>query len=150
MANSYATTTTNLGMSVPTTGCPDYEATNAVGLLTAAVNKLDNVVLNLEVKTAAAAITSTIGKVILKAGSAAAITLPLPIAGQPSAGGQDGQEMTVIAADAYAYTVTTPANGINGTKHIATWAAAVGNSVKLVAYNGVWLTDDPPNGVTLS
>jgi hypothetical protein len=56
----------------------------------------------------------------------------------------------IVAADAFAYTVTTPTNGINASKHIATWTAAVGNSLCLVAYGGSWYTNGSPSGVTLS
>jgi hypothetical protein len=146
-----ATKTANIGIAVPTTGCIDYESGNAVGLLSAAVQTLDGYVLGLEVLTAAGAIQATVGKVILKAGAADALTLAAPVAGQPSAitPGDDGQELTIVAADAFAYTVTAPANAINGNKHIATFGAAAGDAIKLVAYNGVWYAEFL-NGVTLS
>jgi len=83
---AYSTTTPNAGIAIPSTGCPDYESGNAIALLSAAVNKLDQLILNLETHTSAGAISSTIGKVILKAGSAAAMTLAAPTAGQPAAG----------------------------------------------------------------
>jgi hypothetical protein len=150
MTQVYSTKTPNMGLAVPSTGCPDYETGNATALFSAAITALDNAVLNGEVKTAAGTIASTIGKVILKAGAAVALTLAAPVAGSVANGGQDFQELTIIADDAFAYTVTTPANAINASKHVITWAAAIGNGLKLVAYNGGWLTADALNGVTLS
>ncbi len=88
--------------------------------------------------TAAGAIAQKEGYVFLKAGSAAAMTLVAPTAGAPSAAGDDGKEITIIAEDAFAYTVTTPANKINGAKHIATWTAAIGNGMTMIAFNGIW------------
>jgi hypothetical protein len=98
--------------------------------------------------TAAGAI-SVGGSAVLKAGSAAAMTLAAPIAGSQLSGGQDFAEMVIFAADAYAYTVTTPTNALNGNKHIATFAAAAGNAVYLEAFNGVWYVAQN-NGITLS
>jgi hypothetical protein len=99
--------------------------------------------------TAAGAITA-LGNALLKAGSAAAMTLAAPIAGAQTAGGQDGATLTITAADAYAYTVTTPANAINGADDTATWGAAVGNNIQLIADSGVWYVFGTPRGVTLS
>jgi hypothetical protein len=98
---------------------------------------------------ASGAITIGTGNVAITLGSAAALTLPLPIAGPASAGGQDGASLTIFATTAFAHTVTTPANGINGSLHVATFAAAVGNAVMLTAYNGKWYTASI-NGVTIS
>jgi hypothetical protein len=150
MTQNYSSTSPVLGLTLPNTGCPDYEPGNAVGLFVAAITTIESAVFGLTAYTAAGAITLGNGKAILKAGSAAAMTLAAPVAGLPSAGGNDGQEIVIISDDAYAYTVTTPSNKINGAKHVATWTAAIGNSLRLVAYNGVWLTADPVNGVTLS
>jgi hypothetical protein len=78
------------------------------------------------------------GKALLLAGSAAAMTLAQPVAGAQNAGGNDGMVMEITALDAYAYTVTTSADGINGTGDTLTASAAVGDTVNLVAYGGVW------------
>jgi hypothetical protein len=99
--------------------------------------------------TAAGAITPG-GTAFLLGGAANAMTLALPVAGPLSSGGQDGVKMTIDAGDAFAYTVTTPASGLNGSLHIATFAAAVGNNIELVAYNGSWYVYGTPRGVTLS
>ncbi|HLI64133.1 MAG TPA: hypothetical protein VKV05_12095 [Terriglobales bacterium] len=88
--------------------------------------------------TAAGAIAEKQGVVCLKAGAAAAMTLAAPTAGNPAAGGDDGKRLLILAEDAFAYTVTTPAGAINGTLHIATWTAGAGNSIELVAFGGVW------------
>lgn len=106
-------------------------------------------ILSANTYTAAGAITQKEGTVFLKAGSAAAMTLVAPTAGLPAAGGDDGRSLTIVSDDANAYTVTTPANGINGSKHVATWTAAEGNAIKLIAYNGAWLAT-MLNGVTLT
>jgi hypothetical protein len=90
------------------------------------------------------------GNAILKTGTAGAFTLAAPIAGSQLSGGQDGCEMTIVSGDAHAYTVTTPASALNGSLHVATWTAAIGNSMTLLAYNGVWYTSAALNGVALT
>jgi hypothetical protein len=98
--------------------------------------------------TAAGAI-QTFGTVLLKTGTAGAMTLALPAAGAQPAG-QDGVHLSIVALDAEAYVVTTPANGINGADDTMTWAAAIGNSIELIAYNGGWVTFLTSKGITLS
>ncbi len=66
-------------------------------------------------------------------GSAGVLAMTLA---QPTAA-QDGTKIFVTAETAYAHTITTPANGINGTKHIVTFAAR-GDGVVLQALNAVW------------
>jgi hypothetical protein len=82
-------------------------------------------------------------------GSAAAYSLAAPVAGLPQNGGQDGQVLRIVSASAFAHVITTPSNVLNGNKHIATFAAAVGNGLELHAKNGQWLVFQN-NGVTLS
>ncbi len=89
------------------------------------------------------------GKAFLKTGTAGAMTLPLPLAGAQSAGGQDGMAMIITALDAEAYTVTTPADGYNGADHVATFGGAIGDSILLLAFGGTWLVTQN-NGITLS
>jgi hypothetical protein len=149
-AMSKTTATAVLGIPLPDANNPDYNTSGPVGQFSAAIKALELALYNNTVYTAAGAIAPANGTAILKAGSAAAMTLAVPVAGAPGAGGNDGEELVIAAADAYAYTVTTPANGINGNKHIATWTAAVGNAIRLKAENGVWLTDDTPLGVALT
>ena len=102
-----------------------------------------------KVYTTAGAI-QTFGTVLLKTGTAGAMTLVLPVAGAQSAGGQDGVHLSILALDAQAYVVTTPANGINGADLHATFGGAVGDSLELIAYNGVWYTFLTSLGITLS
>lgn len=96
------------------------------------------------------AIPPTTGTAMLTKGSIGAYTLAAPSAGSPSAGGQDGLTICIIAGTAFAHVVTCPANKINTNKLTATWTAAVGNSIELVAFNGVWYTLGTPSGVALA
>jgi hypothetical protein len=139
------TSTPKLGINLPTTGSPDYETGNGLALVAAAVSALETAILGATKYTAAGAIAIARGTAFLQAGSGAAMTLAAPTAST-----QDGLQLVIVALDAYAYTVTTPSNAINGNKHVATWTAAVGNSLNLVAYNGVWYTSDALNGVALT
>lgn len=152
----HTTTTSNLSLVVPTAGAPDYGggATDSA-LLSLALLAIDaawppSVAHAPQHITAAGAITVQDGKVFLNTGAASAITLAAPTAGAPGSGGQDGVRVEIIAVDAYGYVLTTPANKINGADDTATWAAAVGNSIVLVAFNGVWYVEGTPKGVTLT
>lgn len=91
----------------------------------------------IEVDTASGAIAIKEGTVLLNGSGALAMTLGAPTAGLPSAGGDDGKKLKIIAATAHAHTVTTPANKINGADDTVTYAA-VGDWAELVAYNGIW------------
>lgn len=95
------------------------------------------------------AIVQTQGVLTLGAASALSLTLAAPVTGLPENGGQDGQILRIVAASAQAYVVTTPSNVLNGNKHIATFAAAVGNSLVLIAKGGLWIVAENL-GVTLS
>lgn len=86
------------------------------------------------------------GTALLKAGTAAAMTLAQPIAGAQSASGNDGMRMRIVALDGEAYTVTTAADGINGTDDTLTSAAGVGDTVELVAFNGIWYVSKTTTG----
>jgi hypothetical protein len=66
-------------------------------------------------------------------GSAAALAMTLPA---PTAL-QDGANLFITAETAHAHTITTPANGINGNKHICTFAAQ-GDALEVEAVGGVW------------
>ncbi len=78
------------------------------------------------------------GTVFINAAGVDACTLASPVAGAPSAGGNDGCRLTIIDVGGHAHTVTTAANKINGNKHIATFNATVGSCIELIAWNGVW------------
>ena len=97
------------------------------------------------VASADGAITIQNSTVIVTKGTAAALTLAAPTATT-----HDGVEITVISTTAAAHTVTAPSNKINGATAVATFGAAIGNAVTLVAYQGVWYTKLTPRGVTFS
>lgn len=99
--------------------------------------------------TAAGAIAEKQGVVVLKTGTAGAFTLAAPTAGNPAAGGDDGKRLLIVAEDAKAYTVTTPASKINGADDTATFGGAIGDSIELAAFGGVWYAINL-TGVTLS
>lgn len=74
---------------------------------------------------------------IITKGSAAALTLPNPVAGT-----DDYKEITIVSDTAFAHVITAATSGFNkkGSSGTATYGAAVGNSLKLMAYNGTWKT----------
>jgi hypothetical protein len=99
--------------------------------------------------TAAGAIPVSSGTHSINGSGALAMTLAAPVAGSRESGGDDGKKLHIVAGTAQAHTVTTPANKINGNKLTATFAAAVGNGIELVANNGVWMVRSSV-GITLS
>lgn len=78
-----------------------------------------------------------------------ACTLAVPKAG-PQPGGDDGKCITIFTNTAAAHTVTTPANGIAPSKHIITFAATIGSTIELQAWNGVWFPTGPGVGATIT
>ena len=66
-------------------------------------------------------------------GSAGVLAMTLA---QPTAA-QDGTQIFVTAETTHAHTITTAASGINGSKHVVTFAAQ-GDGVVLEAINAVW------------
>jgi hypothetical protein len=63
----------------------------------------------------------------------------------------DGAELEIVSLTANAHTVTQSSPGFNngGTaSDVATFGAAIGNSIRLKAYNGIWLVVNL-TGVTL-
>ena len=91
------------------------------------------------------------GVAFITAGSAAALTLGTPVAGDPAVpsgsaaslgatgqNGDDGKVLTIVSKTAYAHTITTAANKINSNKQTITFTAAIGNYVVLEAHGGVW------------
>lgn len=86
------------------------------------------------------------GLVAVTKGSAAALTLAAPTAGD-----DDGKRLTIYSETAFAHTVTQTTPGINGggtASDVATFGAAAGNAVVLIARNGTWWTEQL-KGVTL-
>jgi hypothetical protein len=77
----------------------------------------------------------------LVAASAAAMTLAQP------ALDQEGMEMTIVAAAAQAYTITTASGKyFNGaTNNVATFGGAIGDSLRLVVVGGNWCVVDTSN-----
>lgn len=93
---------------------------------------------------AAGAITPKPGLHRLAAASAAAMTLVAPTADQ------EGQKLLFVATAAQAYTITLGSGYFNGaTNTVATWAAAIGNCLEIIAINGNWCVTLNKN-ITLS
>jgi hypothetical protein len=77
-----------------------------------------------------------------------AMTLGTPLAGDYPVGTavmqalgnprDDGIRLRVVSTTAFAHTITTAANKINGNKLTATFAAAVGNWIEFEALGGIW------------
>lgn len=93
---------------------------------------------------ASGAITIKSGVAFITDASAAALTLAAPIAGV-----DDGKQLVLIDTTGQAHTVTTPSNGINGNKHIATYGGTVADLIAFRAYQGVWYVEYS-TGITLS
>lgn len=83
--------------------------------------------------TADGAVSLKCGTVMITKGTAAALTLALPVAGD-----DDGKILRLVDTVGAAHTVTTPALGINAVNHIATFGATIGQVCELTAYNGSW------------
>lgn len=128
-SNISATSLVDSGLVGDTTTAPAFNTSGTFA---------GGIIAPVQVAAASGAISQVTGVVAITAAGVAAMTLAVPIAGPASAGGQDGAQLTIVAITAQAHTVTTPANGLNGTLHIATFTAAVGNAVTLTAYNGKW------------
>jgi hypothetical protein len=117
-----------------------------------AVRELMDVIGNgtAQVLTGTADAISFPGTTIINSPGVNAATLALPLPGAQPAG-DDGKTVEIFIATAFVHTVTTPANGINLTKHILTWSpAAVGGNIILQAWNGTWLIFGTEKGVTIT
>lgn len=94
----------------------------------------------------------------IASGNAAAAATPavpakevVPVAAEPvKDGGDDGLAITIVAFDAFAYTVTTPVDGIDGKASVATFTVHPGSHINLIAKDGIWETVGAPLGVSLS
>lgn len=95
------------------------------------------------------AITIKEGTVFITSASVDAMTLSTPIAGLPSAGGDDGRTLLIKSTTAHAHTVTTAANVINGADDTITFGGAITDYSELHAYNGKWWQASE-SGATLS
>lgn len=78
-----------------------------------------------------------------------ATTLATPVAGAPSAGGNDGLEITIVDNGGHAHTVTTASGKITPSHHVATFGGTQGSFVTFVARNGFWIPVQS-SGVTIS
>lgn len=123
-----------------------YDSTHAVR------NEAGDKASAYSVAAADGAIAAKSGVVVITKGLAAALTLAAPVAGDPASGGDNGKKLTIVSGTAFAHTVTNAAPGFNNggaLADVATFAAAIGNCLELVAYNGVWHTTNL-KGVTLA
>jgi len=84
------------------------------------------------------AVTPISGIVFVTEAGVDAMTLATPVAGAPSAGGNDGLYLLVIDMGGHAHTITTALHKINGNKNIATFGGTVLQYALFVAYQGVW------------
>jgi hypothetical protein len=100
--------------------------------------------------TGGGAIGVTHGTLFITDAGVGAYTLAAPVAGAPAAGGNDGQTLRIVDGTGHAHTITTPANGINGNKHIATCAGNIGDEIVLRPFNGKWITNPTNTGFTLT
>lgn len=80
-------------------------------------------------------ITAKNGFVHITKGSAAALTLAAPVSGT-----DDGKCICIVSETAFAHVVTSPVRGFNakGSSGTATFGAAKGNNIWLVARGGDW------------
>ena len=94
-----------------------------------------NILANVQTISGDGAITIKNGAVLLTKGSAAAITIAAPTSGV-----DDGAEVTITTSTAFAHVVTQGTVGFNakGASGTATWAAAKGNGITIVAIAGNW------------
>ncbi len=87
-----------------------------------------------EIEAASGAIGIKVGQAIITKSSAAAVmTLGLPT---PTL--DDNKILRVIATTAQAHTVAVDTNGFDGSAKLATFGGAVGDSMTMIAYQGVW------------
>lgn len=98
-------------------------------------NFIGGVQVPVEVAADDGAISIKSGIVVITKGTAAALTLAAPTAGD-----DDGKVLIIDSTTAAAHTVTV-AGGLRGAgtgADVGTFGAAIGNGVTLYAYNGSW------------
>ena len=92
------------------------------------------------------AITVKEGRVVLTKAGILAATMAAPTAGT-----DDGNIVEITSAGAHAHVITFASGKINGgTLVTATFGGAIGDSIRLMAHNGVWLTCGAPRNVTIA
>jgi hypothetical protein len=117
-----------------------------------AVNQLPNGSLILLAGLADVIPNTVAGRYIVKGGGGADLmTLAAPVAGDTFSGGDDGLEIEVISQQASAHTITATGLFQDGAAHVntATFAAQLGASIRLMAYQGKWIVIKV-QGVTMS
>lgn len=100
-----------------------------------------------QVASANGAINVKEGTVLVTKTSAAALTLAAP-----TSGNDDGKRLVILSTTPFAHTVTQTTPGFNnlaGSGDVATYGAAAGNSLTVVAYGGVWYAVNV-TGVTIA
>lgn len=90
-----------------------------------------------------------VGTSFIESSGIDATTLAAPVAGPPSAGGNDGLDITIVDVGGHAHTVTTPANAIVPAHHVVTFGGTAGSFITLLARNGKWYPQ-AQSGVTIS
>ena len=84
----------------------------------------------------------TANRYMITKGSIAALTLAAPTAGV-----DDGMGISIFSSTAFAHTVTATGLLVDGAGHVntATFPAAGGGALDLVAYNGKWYVQNSQN-----
>jgi hypothetical protein len=141
------------------TGSPDYDTVLGQSsnlpfqfeVLTGTTDVITGGGGSLTLPTGSAAVTSVpiCGTSFIETAGVDACTLAAPVAGAPSAGGNDGLEIAIIDNSGHAHTVTTAAGGITPAHHLITFNGTQGSFVTLVARNGKWIPVQQ-SGVTIS
>ena len=99
-----------------------------------------------QVLAASTGVITSFGVVLVTYGGACGITLGKPVAGLPSAGGQDGARLTVVDTGGHAHTITTATSGIATSKNILTFGGTANYAVRFRAYNALWYIEDLGGG----
>jgi hypothetical protein len=99
-----------------------------------------------QVLAGATGVITSFGLVLVTYGGVCQITLGQPVAGLPSAGGQDGARLTVVDTGGHAHTITTAVDGIATSKSVFTFGGTANYAVKLRAYNAIWYVEDLGGG----
>ena len=69
------------------------------------------------------------GLAIINTAGVDAMTLATPVIGPQATGGDDGKVVTIIDNGGHAHTITTAANKIINSKHVATFGGTIGSSI---------------------
>lgn len=115
--------------------------------LAATKTVLNDLIRPQTVFSADGAITVKSGYAHITKGSAAALTLAAPTSGD-----DDGKRLVILSETAFAHTVTQTTPGFNNAGaagDVATFGAAAGNSIAVVARGGKWWVENL-QGVTLA